>query len=86
MKNGANLRGQVVALLEELCTINECFPSLERVERHKAEIMEGAGFGLMFSDVILQAKKFLKCDWLRPVVFLPNLKYLHVKISVSMET
>ena len=35
---------------------------------------------------ILQAKKFLKCDWLRPVVFLPNLKYLHVKISVSMET
>ena len=50
MKNGANLRGQVVASLEELCTINECFPSLERVERHKAEIMEGAGFGLMFSD------------------------------------
>ena len=28
---------------------------------------------------ILQAKKFLKCDWLRPVVFEPNLKYLHVK-------
>ena len=37
-------------------------------------------------SLILQAKKFLKCDWLRPVVFLPNLKYLHVKISVSMET
>ena len=28
---------------------------------------------------ILQAKKFLECDWLRPVVFEPNLKYLHVK-------
>ena len=30
--------------------------------------------------VILQTDKFLKCDWLRPVVFEPNLKYLHVKI------
>ena len=26
--------------------------------------------------IILQAKKFLKCDWLRPVVFEPNLKLL----------
>ena len=40
----------------------------------------------MISDLILQAKKFLKCDWLRPVVFEPNLKYLHVKITVSMQT
>ena len=32
------------------------------------------------SVIILQADKFLKCDWLRPVVFKPNLKYLHVKI------
>ena len=31
---------------------------------------------------ILQADKFLKCDWLRPVVFKPNLKYLHVKITI----
>ena len=31
--------------------------------------------------VIPQAEKFLKCDWLRPVVFKPNLKYLHVKIT-----
>ena len=30
---------------------------------------------------VLQADKFLKCDWLRPVVFKPNLKYLHVKIT-----
>ena len=37
--------------------------------------------------LILQAKKFLKCDWLRKVVFKPNLKYLHVKITpVSMVT
>ena len=34
---------------------------------------------------VLQADKFLKCDRLRPVVFKPNMKYLHVKISpVSM--
>ena len=31
--------------------------------------------------IILQADKFLKCDWLRPVAFKPNLKYLHVKIT-----
>ena len=31
--------------------------------------------------IILQANKFLKCDWLRPEVFKPNLKYLHVKIT-----
>ena len=34
--------------------------------------------------VILQAEKFLKCDWLRPVAFEPNLKYLHVKITASI--
>ena len=33
------------------------------------------------SYFILQADKFLKYDWLRPVVFKPNLKYLHVKIT-----
>ena len=33
------------------------------------------------STIILRADKFLKCDWLRPVVFKPNLKYLHVKIT-----
>ena len=27
--------------------------------------------------VILQADKFLKCDWLRPVVFKPDLKYFN---------
>ena len=32
---------------------------------------------------ILQAEKFLKCDWLSPIVFEPNLKYLHVKITAS---
>ena len=33
------------------------------------------------TTVILQPDKLLKCDWLRPVVFKPNLKYLHVKIT-----
>ena len=28
------------------------------------------------SNVIQQAEKFLKCDWQRPVVFKPNLKYM----------
>ena len=32
--------------------------------------------------VILEADKFLKCDWLRPVIFKPNLKYLHAKITL----
>ena len=31
--------------------------------------------------VIIQAKQFLKCDWLKRVVFQRNLKYLHVGIS-----
>ena len=37
----------------------------------------------VFTCFILQTKKFLECDWLRPVVFKPNLKYLHVKITAS---
>jgi len=36
-----------------------------------------------FINITLQTKKFLKCVWLRPVVFKPNLKYLHVKITAS---
>ena len=32
--------------------------------------------------IILQADKSLKCDSLRRVVFKPNLKYLHVKITL----
>ena len=39
------------------------------------------GLSGVIQGVILQADKFLKCDWLRPVVFKPNLKYLHVKIT-----
>ena len=30
---------------------------------------------------ILLHEKFLQFDWLRAVVFQPNLKYLHVKIT-----
>ena len=40
---------------------------------------ENFGFYFVIYFVILQADKFLKCDWLRPIVFKPNLKYLHVK-------
>ena len=43
-----------------------------------------AGFQILGGDVqgpILQADKFLKCDWPRPVVFKLNLKYLHVKTT-----
>ena len=35
---------------------------------------------------ILLYEKFLQFDWLRAVVFQLNLKYLHVKITVSMVT
>ena len=38
-----------------------------------------SGNKTLFRFVILQAKKFQKCDWLRQVVFEPNLKYLHVE-------
>ena len=31
--------------------------------------------------LILLHEKFLQFDWLRAVVFQPNLKYLHVKIT-----
>ena len=33
--------------------------------------------------LILLHEKFLQFDWLRAVVFQLNLKYLHVKITVS---
>ena len=36
---------------------------------------------LCFFHVILLHEKFLQSDWLRAVVFQPNLKYLHVKIT-----
>ena len=38
------------------------------------------------SLVILLPKKFLQFDWLRADVFQLNLKYLHVKITVTMVT
>ena len=39
-----------------------------------------------FSCVILLPEKFLPFDWLRAEVFQLNLKYLHVKITVTMVT
>ena len=40
---------------------------------------------LVFS-IILLPEKFLPFDWLRAEVFQLNLKYLHVKITVTMVT
>ena len=39
-----------------------------------------------FTCVILLPQKFLPFDWLRAEVFQLNLKYLHVKITVTMVT
>ena len=43
---------------------------------------------LMYSitPFILLPEKFLQFDWLRADVFQLNLKYLHVKITVTMVT
>ena len=35
---------------------------------------------------ILLAEKFLKSDWLRQAVFQPNMKHLHVQITVAVAT
>ena len=36
--------------------------------------------------IVLLPEEFLQFDWLRAVVFQLNLKHLHVKITVTMET
>ena len=38
------------------------------------------------TQFMLLYEKFLQFNWLRAVVFKLNLKYLHVKITVSMAT
>ena len=40
----------------------------------------------LFTVVILLPEKFLPFDWLRTEVFQLNLKYLHVKITVTVVT
>ena len=46
-----------------------------------------ANFAAKFISVfILLPEKFLSFDWLRAEVFQLNLKYLHVKITVTMVT
>ena len=37
--------------------------------------------GLSIFSFIIQAKEFIKGDWLKRAVFQPNLKYLHEGIS-----
>ena len=39
-----------------------------------------------FMYFIIQAKKFLKGDWLNEWYFQPNLKYLHYFISIATDT
>ena len=41
---------------------------------------------VLISPFILLREKFLPFDWLRAEVFQLNLKYLHVKITVTMVT
>ena len=36
---------------------------------------------MLLKSIILLHEKFLQFDWLRPVVFQLNLKYLHVKLQ-----
>ena len=44
-------------------------------------------FALLLPQLyILLPDKFLQFDWLRAAVFQPDLKYLHVKIAVTMVT
>ena len=47
---------------------------MKEEELHKITILH-------ISNVTLQHEKFLQFDWLIPVVFQLNLKYLHVKIT-----
>ena len=41
---------------------------------------------ILITIIILLPEKFLQFDWLRADVFQLNLKYLHVKITVTMVT
>ena len=43
-------------------------------------------WAMLISCIILLPEKFLQFDWLRAEVFQLNLKYLHVKITVTMVT
>ena len=52
---------------------------------YHVELSESAKF-LRISLLILLPEKFLPFDWLRAEVFQLNLKYLHVKITVTMVT
>ena len=49
-------------------------------------ILPKCPLGISYQCFILPNEKFLQFDWLRAVVFQLNLKYLHVKITVSMVT
>ena len=56
----------------------------KRLVKHKDKNRERTGRGI--HSVLLLYEKFLQFNWLRAVIFQLNLKYLRVKITVSMVT
>ena len=54
--------------------------------KHKQENSFRVALGIILTPLILLPEKFLQFDWLRADVFQLNLKYLHVKITVTMVT
>ena len=58
--------------------INKIYSVISNFRKYTVKKLTPVRYQLL----ITQAKKFLKGDWLKRVVFQPNLKYLHVSISM----
>ena len=54
--------------------------------RYKCKMTTHENKSVKIFLIILLPEKFLRFDWLKAVVFQLNLKHLHVKITVTMET
>ena len=62
----------------------DTFQASKRIELQftkQSNILQMYLWRYLQSDIILLHENFLQFDWLREVVFQPNLKYLHVKIT-----
>ena len=62
----------------------DAFQAFKRIELQftkQSNILQMYLWRYLQSDIILLHENFLQFDWLREVVFQPNLKYLHVKIT-----
>ena len=62
----------------------DAFQAPKRIELQftkQSNILQMYLWRYLQSDIILLHENFLQFDWLREVVFQPNLKYLHVKIT-----